>query len=205
MTNERTARGSRDVDLEKLAGKFRAIGAGHTKALLHRAARVVLGPSVLRVFVRGTNEPLHAALAETDPERLRAIRTPGEFERWYERELDRLAQAVQRTNADNPRIQPAYKWGHAAKVLALFVRELVLNRRYFPDNIVCRLEPWLYAPIDRIALRHLQRFGLRGCGTRIKDIDSREKFDAIQDALSTAANQAGVPRVWFDDLWLERD
>jgi hypothetical protein len=191
-------------DLDELVREFRTIKKKHQEALVSHAARVVLGASVIRVFDKDTKEPLQAALGRIDPERLQRLRTVAEFERWYERELNRLARVVRATNAGNHRIQPGYKWGHAAKVLSLFARDLVLNSRYFPDNIVRRLEPWLYVPIDRIALRNLQRLGLRGFGTGIKDVGSREQFHEIQDALGTAAKRAGVPRVWFDDLWLER-
>ena len=188
----------------QLIEKLRGIGGQHSDALVQRAARVVLGPSVLRVFRPGTSVPLRKALGRIDVAQLAGVRSANAFRLWYEAELDRIGRVIKNTNASNPRIQPGYKWGHAAKVLSLFVRELVLSSRRFPDAVAQRLERWLYVPIDRIALRHLKRAGLTHLGIAIKDIDSARKFHAIQDALAGAAKRANVPRIWFDDLWLER-
>ena len=41
-----------------------------------------------------------------------------------------------------------YKWGHATKILTLYIREFVLNSRYFTDAQVQAILPWLYVPID---------------------------------------------------------
>lgn len=206
MRRDDSGRRSPDSDdLGSLVGAFRTIRGAHANAVVGRAARVVLAPSVVRVFRKKTNDRLRAALAKIDASELAAMRAADEFERWYETRLDGLARLIKATNARNERILPGYKWGHAAKVLSLFVGELVLHSRYFPDAVVRRLAPWLYAPIDRTALKHLRRLGLTGLGRGIKDIDSRAKFQTIQRALGCAAQRAGVPRVWFDDMWLRRD
>lgn len=191
-------------ELDRLVASFREIGTKHAAALVRHAARVVLGASVMRVFRRGTNGPLRSALSRIDPSPLGALRSAHEYERWHQHELDRIGRAIWATNADNPRVQHGYKWGHGAKVLALFVRELVLSSRYFPDAVAHRLEPWLYAPVDRIALGHLKRLGIARSASSIKQIDSHAEFREIQNMLGEAAARAGVPRVWFDDLWLER-
>lgn len=188
---------------EELMNAFRRIGKHHRNSLVRRSARIVLGPSVIRVFRPGTNRPLRAALEQTNLAPLATLRGAGEFESWYARELDRVARAILRTNPNNPRIQPGYKWGHAAKVLSLFVCEL-LNCRYFTEQVSKRLECLAYVPIDRIALGHLKRLGILGFDGSIKSIDSQAKFELIQGTLGRAAACAGVPRVWFDDLWLVR-
>ena len=192
------------TELDGLVTAFREIRDDHAEALVRRAARITAGVSVVRVFRPGTNAPLRKALAGIDLRPLTAMRTADQFERWYQQQLDRIGRVIRKTNADNPRVHPGYKWGHGAKVLSLFVRELVLGSRYFPDAVVRRLEPWLYAPIDRIALGHLKSRGLTDCVSAIKQIDSQARFGAIQDALGEAAARVRVPRVWFDDLWLKR-
>jgi len=40
--------------------------------------------------------------------------------------------------------------------------------------------------------------------SKIKEIDSRAKFYEAQKQLSSAADTAGIPRVWFDDNWGDR-
>jgi len=34
--------------------------------------------------------------------------------------------------------------------------------------------------------------------------DSRAQFHAIQDDIQVAAQAAGVPAIWFDDVWAGR-
>jgi len=38
----------------------------------------------------------------------------------------------------------------------------------------------------------------------IKEIDTTEKFYDVQELLGEAAAKVGVPRVWFDDNWGDR-
>jgi hypothetical protein len=40
---------------------------------------------------------------------------------------------------------------------------------------------------------------------RIREIDTAKKFYDVQTALGAAAREAGVPRVWFDDNWSDRE
>lgn len=48
----------------------------------------------------------------------------------------------------------------------------------------------------------LRQAGLDPGVTLIREID-QAGFWRIQDALSVAAEEVGVPRVWFDDVWSE--
>ena len=189
---------------DRLAEAFCVLRLSHQSSLIPRTARIALGPSVLRVFAPGTKGVLTAALERVSVDRLSSVSSLNGFDAWYRHELDRVARAIRRTNTTNSRIQPGDKWGHAAKVLSIFVYQVVLNSRYFSDAQARRLQYWLYAPIDRIALGHLRRLGVRNLPAGINEIDTAAKFYRIQDALAIAARRAGVPRAWFDDLWLVR-
>ncbi len=87
-------------------------------------------------------------------------------------------------------------------MLSLFVRDLVLFSRYFTEDEARRIEPWLYCPIDRIVMDRLRRVGFNPGVSTIREVDEAV-FWSIQDGLSMAANDVGVPRVWFDDVWSE--
>jgi hypothetical protein len=128
----------------------------------------------------------------------------GQFDDWYARHLTRIARSMSKLNAQNPRVQPGLKWGHAAKILSLFLRDMVLYTRFLRDTQVRRLSPWLPAPVDGIVIRRLRQLGVRLAFRTIRGIDSRAKFRSVQDALARAAADARVPRVWFDDNWAER-
>ena len=159
---------------------------------------------MIRVFAKGTKQPLMEALVALDVEALPGLGDQAEFRRWFVHALGRVARRLKRTNHDNTRIMPGYKWGHATKVLALYVREVVLNSRYFTDDDVTRIEPWLYVPIDGVVMDHCRDVGVDPRVRRIKEIDSSAKFFRVQELLSGPAERAGVPRVWFDDAWGDR-
>ena len=191
-------------DDRKLREEFRRIKEHHLLALRRTASRVVLGSSVIRVFVPDTKPKLQDALDAIDVDALGSIRTQEQYREWFERFLSRLARVINKTNHNNPRVQPGYKWGHGTKILCLWVRDIVLNSRYFNDQQVERISPWLYAPIDSVVIRRLCETGLRPPFRAIKQIDSPEKFYEVQDALKFSADHAGVPRIWFDDNWGDR-
>jgi hypothetical protein len=87
-------------------------------------------------------------------------------------------------------------------VLSLFVRDLVSYSRYFEADVVRQLEPLLYCPIDGIVIDRLRRLGVDPGVRRIREIDE-DVFWSIQARLQEASDAAGVPRVWFDDIWSE--
>lgn len=184
--------------------EFSRIKNSHREALKKTASRTVLGPSVMRVYSTGTRHALMPVLARIDIEVLATIPHQEAFSGWFDHHVDRLAQAIRRSNPNNNRISPGTKWGHATKILALFIRDLVLRSRYFSDQQARRITPFLHAPIDSIVIRRLKKLGVPLAFSRIKDIDSRAKFYDVQKQLSSAAKRAGIPRVWFDDNWGDR-
>lgn len=187
-----------------LVEEFERLKKEHEQALRKRSARCVLGSSVIRVFKPNTKERLAKILCAVPVRKLASIRSEWQYRRWFETQLSRVARCIKRTNAHNPKIYPGYKWGHAAKVLNLYLREVVYNSPYFRDPVVNRLSFWLYVPIDGILLKRLRQLGCPTDLGAIKDIDTAEKYHRVQDILTLAANKVRVPRVWFDDNWGDR-
>ena len=191
--------------MNKLKEEFQRIKKNHKKADQHFFARAVLGSSVMRVFNKGSKEFLMNALIEIDIDKLKRIKTQEQFKDYFEKELNSIANVIKKCNYGNKKIQPGYKWGHSTKILCLFLRDIVLHSRYFPERIVDRLSKWLYIPIDSIVIKRLRKLGLKLPFQKIKEIDSREKFFDTQKTINNAAIAVGVPRVWFDDNWAQRE
>ena len=137
-------------------------------------------------------------------DRTKTNEKPPTYRRWFEAALQGVAATILELNPRGTRsgVHPGYKWGHGTKVLSLFVRNLVICSRYFTEEEARRIEWWLYCPIDTIVMRRLRRVGFDPGVRQINQIDE-VAFWRIQDALSIAAEEAGVPRVWFDDIWSE--
>jgi hypothetical protein len=102
-------------------------------------------------------------------------------------------------------LQAGAKWGHSTKVLTIFLREMVSHTRLFRDDEVPRIERLLYVPLDSITMERLRALKMRLPFKRIREIDTAKKFYDVQTALGAAAREAGVPRVWFDDNWSDRE
>ncbi len=187
-----------------LIDEFQRIKTSHQEALKKTAARVVLGPSVMRVFAAGTRDALLPVLADVKIEAIRQIWTQEDFSVWFDANVEGVVRVISRKNRDNPRISPGTKWGHSTKIMALLIRELVLNSRYFTDTEVERVSSFLYVPIDRIVMERLRKLKINLPFSRIREIDTRAKFYEVQEILGRAAAECGVPRVWFDDNWGDR-
>lgn len=187
------------MNLEK---KFEDIKQDHKKALRETAACVVLGSSVIRVFRAGTKSEIQPILENIDIDVLRTIKNETQFKSWFNKCLAHIVKIINDTNRGNNRIGNGY--GHATKILTLYVREMVLNRRYFTDKEVRRIQKWLYTPIDGEAMKAIRKVGEELRFNRIKDIDKRS-FYQLQKRLGEVAAKVGVPRIWFDDVWGVRE
>lgn len=190
----------------QLEDEYRRLALGHRMATIRMTARSSLPPSVTRVFAAGTKDVLVEVLGRLPVDEIPSLESEAAYRLWFERQLDRVAEAILRLNPSTvrPQVHPGYKWGHATKALALFVRDLVLFSRYFTDAEVERVAPWLCCPIDGLVLKRLRELGERPPVRQINQLDSAARYWALQDLLEDAARTVGVPRAWFDDNWGDR-
>jgi hypothetical protein len=188
----------------ELVEEFQRIKKQHREAQRSRCARTTLGPSVMRVYAKGTRDALSELLPKLDVDVLTHIADQNQYNAWFDLHLKRIAQVIDKHNSRNMRIRPGLKWGHAAKVLALFVRDLVMYSRYFSDSEARRISFFLHAPIDSIVIARLRTLRVQPPFARLKEIDTRNKFYFVQTSLEKAATKHKVPRVWFDDNWGDR-
>jgi hypothetical protein len=187
-----------------LLKEFKEIKKNHREAIKKTAARVVLGPSVMRVYAKGTRDALLPELSKIDIDVLPTLAIQEHFSDWFNARVGRIARVIIRLNPNNSRIRPGVKWGHATKIMAIFVRDLVLSSRYFSEAEAERLSYFLHVPLDGIIIGRLKELGVSLPFDRIKRIDTQDKFYGVQETLSRAAAEVGVPRVWFDDNWGNR-
>lgn len=190
--------------MDPLERALRDIAQDHHATILKVIARAALPASVTRVFQPGTKTALVGVLSRLPVDEIPSLGGEREFRGWFERQLELVADAILAINPLQVRrqIHPGYKWGHGTKVLALYVRDVVLYSRYFSEAEVELISPWLSCPIDGIVLEYMRRLGVPLGVAQIKEIDTREKYWAIQDRLEEAATAAKVARVWFDDVWV---
>jgi hypothetical protein len=176
---------------------------GLEDAQRHWCARDATGPSVIRVFAKGTRPPLLDALLELPVTEISRLRSKAEFERWYERQLEKVARSLRKTNRGSQRVYPGIKWGHAAKVLSIYLRNLILHSRFFPNRVVHRVKPWLFVPVDSYTIKNLKGCGVEPPFNHIREIATRGRFYFAQNLLGERCPR-GVARIVFDDGWADR-
>jgi hypothetical protein len=181
------------------------IKSRHREAIRARWARSVLGASVIRVFSPGTKDAVLPYLTALDVDSLPRLKTRKQFEKWYERNLSDLARIVAKHNRGNSRIRPGLKWGHSAKILSLYLRDIVEHSRYFSDSVARRICPWLFVPVDSKVLGRLGSLKADVPFDRIREIATRKDFYSIQRRFEKSCERVSVPRVWFDDNWAVRE
>lgn len=185
-----------------LEHEYRDLKGKHLRAMRRNAARAVLSPSVIRVFEPETSKDIVPVLSRIRIEKLLALADQEAYSVWFDEQVRKVANRLRRRNAHNARVNPGIQWGHATKIVSLFAREIVERSRAFSDRDASRMAHWLYVPVDSVVMGRLQKLGVRLEFTRIKEIDTRDKFYRVQNLLGQAAHAVGVPRVWFDDNWL---
>lgn len=190
-----------------LSEEFRRIKQHHKDAMKAVAARDALMSSVIRVFSKGTSAALFPLLVAIDVDTLERLDGQERYRGWFEQHLESVAQVIADTSPEalKPSIYPGYKWGHAAKILNVYLKNVVLHSRYFPDNVAERISYWLYCPIDSFVISMLGKLHCRPPFMTIKEIADSKMFYDAQELLRTAADENGVPPVWFDDNWGARE
>jgi hypothetical protein len=102
---------------------------------------------------------------------------------------------MKRRRDKNPDRDP--RWGHAAKILCLFVREAVVFRRALGDKAARNIEPFLYVPLDSEVIKRARKYKMRLKCSAIYEVSERGFFE-FQNELDQAKGHAH--RIWFDDL-----
>lgn len=198
---------------EKLKKVFERIGKEktHSDSIRRRISKTALG-SLQRSFTSETNKKLKEHLyGKVEVKDLINYGSQEDYEKWFKKQLSDVAKLINKTSPESkkPYIYPGYQWGFAAKALSLYLRDIVEHSRYFDKKITeterKRIRDWLYTPLDNTVLECIRKLGIKRFPRKIKDIQFEKQFFDIQNTLEKTAQTAGVPKVWFDDIWANPD
>ncbi len=188
----------------QLVEDFKRLKQRREVSIKCRCARVNLTSSVIRVFASGSKPRLFKHLVEIDLTQFVSLSSEHEFQHWYFGELDRLSTLIRSLNNGASRLGQGLKWGHAHKVLALYLADFLRIHRWNTLSQRDRVEKWLYCPVDSVVINRLRELKITPPAERINQI-TEKKFHEFQNLLQAAASKANVPRIWFDDHWGSRD
>jgi len=192
---------------DNLVNEFERIKQKIRDVIKKKAAKVCVGASTIRVFPKNSSSKIKGALLRVDVNRMLRIKNPKDFKKWFEDELTKVARAipkVTRNKKKNKKLsRGARYWGYGAKILNLYLRDIVIHNHYFTDAQVERIQDLLYVPLDSKVIDKLKKLNVHLDFGKIKEIDNCDKFYQVQDELGRAADKAGAPRIWFDYVWAE--
>lgn len=183
---------------------FKETKEKHQQALKNRFAREVLGSSIIRVFEKNSKNGLILSLTKkVDIDRLKKINNHSDYAKWHTVNLVPIAKEILKTNSNNKRISGGEKWGHAAKILNLYVFNCVLNNSaLFTRKQSEILQNFLHVPIDNLIIKELKRCNQKVPSNNIKGITSKKHYDKFQEILSFHSKQINIPAIYFDDyVW----
>jgi hypothetical protein len=195
-----------------LEEEYQRIKDNHRRAMIARVARVCFSGSTSRVFPKAkskneksANDIIKEALRTIDVDTLPSFKTQEEFRLWFEEKLKLILDVIPQRNSHGKILsEGSRKWGYGAKILCLFLRDMIENCLYFSVDKVEETRKCLYVPIDDIIINKLGECGVTLPFSKIKEIDSSEKFYLVQNILGQVSEEIGVPRIWFDDNWGDR-
>ena len=195
------------MNLEK---KFQIIKEkGEKRLIIERVAKVCFSASTGRVFPKAqskneksANDMIKEVLITIDVDNLLSIETEEAFKEWFKKNLDLVTDIIPTKNSHGENLSDGTRrWGYAAKILCLYLRDIVEHCRYFNPEQAQKARQWLYCPIDKKVMDKMRQCGENLSFKKIKEIDTEDLFYDVQKRLGEAADKVGVPRIWFDYVW----
>lgn len=166
--------------------------------VVNRMIKIILGSSVIRVFSKGTKPALMKGLKAIPVNELNQLTTQTEFDSWHQSHVRKIQRILERSDKDRARFEKGELFGHATKVVNLYLGHLVLYSHYFKKVTINRVKYLLHVPLDSkvfIALRGEPSLIVPGS---IKELKSGS-YDKIQKAIREHALNAGLPAIYFDE------
>lgn len=189
----------------QLIKKYEKIKIKHDEIVLQKIASVTLGPSVIRVFKKGTKKDITKVLQRISFDDMkRACKSKNGFKRWFIKKSQKV-DGILRTRRH---MKGSKRWAHATKITSLYLRALLCQGgKKFTKNEYNRVEKMLYMPLDSIILAKMKEL-CKGynCGIEIPNsmsgLKTEQQFFDIQEYLRSHADEVAVPAIWFDDIWV---
>lgn len=174
------------------------------KLSISRVAKVTLGSSVIRTFKSGTKEHLESALKKIDLDSLKLVKSKEQYDAWHLVQLNAVSKALSKTEGNGVKLGKGIKWGHAAKVLNIFIALLVFYSPVFEGyKNIGIIKNYLHAPFDSKVFKKLKELGVKDVPTSIKSIDL-VRYRYLQNVIYSAARNTRVSPFLLDEIaWPE--
>jgi hypothetical protein len=92
-----------------LVKKYIELKAHEREAMLHRRANAIWGPSVVRVFRKGTKKDIEPVLLKLDLNQLERCQKQGRFDAFFYAALSKVDKAILLKNRNNSNVAAGHK------------------------------------------------------------------------------------------------
>lgn len=199
------------INMENLKNLLKEIKANHNdKNTREKSAKVVLGPSVLLPFGKGTKDEIRKVLSKITIIGLKKYKTQAGFKEMFYKQATKIAKIL-RKGIIIKKNKKSCLGAHAPKILSLYLRDLLVSSRgSITRKEFNRVEKLLYVPIDGKIIKKLNKLEFTLFKKKKKKIEAMVGITEIKTFFETQKAIAryikklriNMPRVWFDDVWI---
>ena len=106
--------------------------------VVNRIIKIILGSSVIRAFSKGTKPLLMKGLKAIPINEIDQLTTQTEFDSWHKSQVGKIQTILVRGDKETARFGNGELYGHAAKVVNLYIGHLLLFSQYFKKVTINR-------------------------------------------------------------------
>ena len=178
----------------------------YKRAVKKRIAKIILGSSVIRAFEKDSKPLLLNCLINLEVDTLATIKTESEYDKWHSRKITSIYNCLLKTNKRKfKKNLVGLKWGHATKVLNLYVGHLYYYSPYYGKlKRKFKAHLFFHIPLDSKVFAALKKCNV-DVPKNIKTINV-VIYKEIQNTLRKVAQKKRVDPLRFDEYaWAETD
>jgi hypothetical protein len=164
-----------------------------------RIIKIILGSSVIRALPPKSKPSLMTCLDSIALKQLHEVNSQETFDIWHKKQVSKVEACLVKCNAKSQRFEKDEQlFGHAIKVLNLFMGHLVLNSEYFSQEVKARTKYLLHVPLDSKVFSALKNEPGLNVPKYIKSL-TPGTYQAIQKKIREFATKANLPSIYLDD------
>ena len=164
-----------------------------------RIIKIILGNSVIRVFVKGTKVELIECFSNIPANQITAIQDQAEYDIWHFKQVQAVYKCLCSVRGNIGRLgHTGLLYGHATKLFNLFIGHLIFYSPYFNNNAVKKVKKFLHVPLDKKVFDALKVCSIENVPPSIKEL-TEESYYNLQEVIRNAASAYNIPPLYFDE------
>ena len=159
-----------------------------------RVAKITLGNSVIRVFVKRTKIELISCLLKIPVHEITSIQNQSDYDKWHLKQVKKIYDCLCSIKGNISRLgHTGLLFGHATKLFNLFIGHLIFYSPYFPNSSVKKVKHFLHVPLDKKVFDVLKSCSVEDVPPSIKKV-TESSYYRLQEAIRISALRYQIGR-----------